>query len=47
MIAKKSTHDKTTMLSWDVQKSVGIDLFINNFSPSGTQPQHRKLAHEL
>ena len=24
-----------------------IDLFHNNFSPSGTQPEHRKLAHEL
>ena len=24
-----------------------IDLFHNIFSPSGTQPEHRKLAHEL
>ena len=24
-----------------------IDLFHNNFSPSGKQPEHRKLAHEL
>ena len=24
-----------------------IDLFHNNFSPSGTQPEHHKLAHEL
>ena len=32
------------------QNSMGcdiIDLFHNNFSPSGTQPEHRKLAHEL
>ena len=24
-----------------------IDLFHNNFSPSGKQPEHRKLVHEL
>ena len=24
-----------------------IDLFHNNFSPSGLQPEHRKLAHGL
>ena len=24
-----------------------IDLFHNNFSPSGTQPEHRKLADDL
>ena len=24
-----------------------IVLFHNNFSPSGEQPEHRKLAHEL
>ena len=24
-----------------------IDLFHNNFSPSGKQPELRKLAHEL
>ena len=24
-----------------------IDLFHNNFSPSGTQPEQRKLAKEL
>ena len=24
-----------------------IDLFHNNFSPSGKQLEHRKLAHEL
>ena len=24
-----------------------IDLFHNNFSSSGEQPEHRKLAHEL
>ena len=24
-----------------------IDLFHNIFSPSGKQPEHRKLAHEL
>ena len=27
--------------------SISIDLFHNNFPPSGTQPEHRKLAHEL
>ena len=27
---------------------IGItDLFHNNFPPSGLQPEHRKLAHEL
>ena len=25
----------------------GIDLFHNNFSPSGLQPEHPKLAQEL
>ena len=24
-----------------------IDLFHNNFSPCGLQPEHRKLVHEL
>ena len=24
-----------------------IDLFHNNFSPSGERPEHRKLAHQL
>ena len=24
-----------------------IDLFHNTYSPSGKQPEHRKLAHEL
>ena len=28
-------------------KLMSIHLFHNNFSPSGTQPEHRKLAHEL
>ena len=27
--------------------TIAIDLFHNIFSPSGTQPEHRKLAHEL
>ena len=26
---------------------IRIDLFHNNFSPNGEQPEHRKLIHEL
>ena len=39
-------------MSWDAVALMWchcnvIDLFHNNFSPGGTQPEHRKLAHEL
>ena len=28
-------------------EQISIDLFYNNFSPSGEQPEHHEFAHEL
>ena len=36
----------TLLVSW-LQYPRRIDMFHNNFSPSGKQSEHRKLAHEL
>ena len=35
------------MLTNKSGRLVPIDLFHNDFSPSGMQPEHHKLAHEL
>ena len=37
------------LLAWSTisRHIISIDLFHNNFSPNGYQPEHRALAHEL
>ena len=39
--------DRRQAIIWTNAGLLLIDLFHNNFSPSGTQPEHRKLAHKL
>ena len=38
---------KCQAIAWTNAELMSIDLIHKNFSSSGEQPEHRKLAHEL